>query len=701
MPTPDSPQANGLLAWFRLGDASGDLFDSSYRFYPAVAQGNIDYHEAGIATLGNGFGVEPTSAGPIGLLEDTFDSYWNFYLTTISVQAWFKADAATPFSSMWGTIHAFIYKSTNVGDTSGWFFGVLPGGGNTVSFRVIDTASTPYTASYTETDFTTFHHYVGTCDDNLVKLYRDGVLVASAVISGAASHDATIGAVLGEGLQGVLQDVAVWNRAITAGEVTQLYNTGAGFNIVQVNTPTNEPVGPYPKQDVIGVNLPGGMVDGLSDPVDTIFPDLPLDVVPFSGSNNVMSNDPSTEGPTATDISNLPVYENVLQSPLPIVVSITADSGHVATFTGKAGPTNIPFVELFWEVALNTGYLTIPVSVDWTEFSLTTQQEFTTSFQIPPCVSLLGAPARFSALAPGPGGENQARRYSSAWVTLTDTNFENACSGNPTPPPDPYPGATSPLPDPVPNLSFDFYDITAVTLAQETIYAPAPTISVTAAVTNASQAAQVIAKNLPAGLYQFAYNSGALFDGVNSLWNYYGGTVFGGHLGGLWFQSGDDQPYYVIPEPYFRPAGYVSSAAAAAAMAGYKFIFLHTGGDLIMLTDYPVSGANSGALNFTITNYAAPYFGNGEWIIADTTMAPLPEIGDPLAFAPEVSGLSHGSLRLRYILDSGDRKQRFQDFLLRVYRREDSTIEQGFPAIPPQQAPPGNSGWAGGIRRRY
>jgi len=82
-------------------------------------------------------------------------------------------------------------------------------------------------------------------------------------------------------------------------------------------------------------------------------------------------------------------------------------------------------------------------------------------------------------------------------------------------------------------------------------------------------------------------------------------------------------------------------------------------------------------------------------------MAPLPEIGDPLAFAPEVSGLSHGSLRLRYILDSGDRKQRFQDFLLRVYRREDSTIEQGFPAIPPQQAPPGNSGWAGGIRRRY
>ena len=75
-------------------------------------------------------------------------------------------------------------------------------------------------------------HLAGTYDGATVKLYIDGSLANSMSFSGTnAGMDTTMGAIGQSGLndryfQGKIDDVRVYNRALSAGEVKQLYNMG-------------------------------------------------------------------------------------------------------------------------------------------------------------------------------------------------------------------------------------------------------------------------------------------------------------------------------------------------------------------------------------------------------------------------------------------------------------------------------------------
>ncbi len=90
------------------------------------------------------------------------------------------------------------------------------------------------TASYTTTLGTSWHHIVVVRASTAITLYLDNV----AVISGAAQGTATGGqdaSYLGTGKQfggssdEYYDEWGVWNRALSAGEVSQLYNGGAGL----------------------------------------------------------------------------------------------------------------------------------------------------------------------------------------------------------------------------------------------------------------------------------------------------------------------------------------------------------------------------------------------------------------------------------------------------------------------------------------
>jgi hypothetical protein len=222
MAAKNSTQGNGLLCWLRCDEASGDLIDSNYEMYNAQAQGNINYQQPGKPNVGLGFGVSPTDANPIAIIQKSDEHYWNsLTCKNMTVQVWFKANS--DFSSMPGAKHALIYKSSNVGDGFGWYFGVLPGGGNTLSFRIIDSAASTYTADFVETDFTQFHHYVGVLTNTKVYIYRDGVEVAQTAVDGTIKNNLLYLVKIGEGIDGTLDEIAVWNRALTANEISQLY----------------------------------------------------------------------------------------------------------------------------------------------------------------------------------------------------------------------------------------------------------------------------------------------------------------------------------------------------------------------------------------------------------------------------------------------------------------------------------------------
>lgn len=126
MATPDSSQANGLLCWLRCDEASGDLIDASDRHYDAQIVTTPTYQEPGIPTLGFGYGVRTNDAGAIATIDQSNDLFWNVRCQTVSAQAWFKANQA--FTTMPGTKHALVHKSSVFADTRGWYLGVLPAG---------------------------------------------------------------------------------------------------------------------------------------------------------------------------------------------------------------------------------------------------------------------------------------------------------------------------------------------------------------------------------------------------------------------------------------------------------------------------------------------------------------------------------------------------------------------------------------------
>ena len=81
----------------------------------------------------------------------------------------------------------------------------------------------------------TWVHLAGTYDGATARAYRDGALVASTPLAGTGLHLGSLavrfgrqGAEIGAGMAGTLDEVGMWDRALSDGEVSELYNSGAG-----------------------------------------------------------------------------------------------------------------------------------------------------------------------------------------------------------------------------------------------------------------------------------------------------------------------------------------------------------------------------------------------------------------------------------------------------------------------------------------
>jgi hypothetical protein len=108
-------------------------------------------------------------------------------------------------------------------------------------------------------DYNTWYHAVGTYDGNTARLYLNGVEVASKDLGitmyTGNNYDLMLGAVSWsssqEELNGMIDEVAIWNRALSSSEITEIYNYGSGA----------PPVVPEPVSSILF--LTGGMTMGL------------------------------------------------------------------------------------------------------------------------------------------------------------------------------------------------------------------------------------------------------------------------------------------------------------------------------------------------------------------------------------------------------------------------------------------------------
>jgi hypothetical protein len=135
-------------------------------------------------------------------------------VTSISVASWFKTTSSQPMD-----IYRWLYNGVELGLNQG-----------NVQFFFFD-SNKQYTVTSPSTyNDGSWHQAVGTYDGTNVKLYVDGVLVATRAITDTifyGSGGAAIGregAIASNYFNGLIADVRIYNYALPPSEITQLYH---------------------------------------------------------------------------------------------------------------------------------------------------------------------------------------------------------------------------------------------------------------------------------------------------------------------------------------------------------------------------------------------------------------------------------------------------------------------------------------------
>ena len=149
----------------------------------------------------------------------------------ITIAAWVKADAFPPAIDT-----RFISKANSI-TTSGtwWMLGQTNSGGDKLRFRLKAGGSTQtLIASSGDLPINTWFHAIATYDGSTMRLYKDGIEVGSVAKSGTINTD-VISVNIGRNpdgsnhMDGAIDEVRIYNRALSPDEIKRLYKIGSTF----------------------------------------------------------------------------------------------------------------------------------------------------------------------------------------------------------------------------------------------------------------------------------------------------------------------------------------------------------------------------------------------------------------------------------------------------------------------------------------
>ena len=153
----------------------------------------------------------------------------NTYNNGIHLDGTVTRDKTVFTLSCWVKGTGLILQSDYYGDANGWATGWA------ISTDKVDkaiSASKIKTVKFSSADTKTFHHFCAVIDHtDKAKIYIDGALVASGDISGDVYYNGryyadtgeNIGSAYKNGFNGLIDQVRIFNRALTDAEITQLY----------------------------------------------------------------------------------------------------------------------------------------------------------------------------------------------------------------------------------------------------------------------------------------------------------------------------------------------------------------------------------------------------------------------------------------------------------------------------------------------
>jgi hypothetical protein len=210
------PSNNGLVGWWKFDEGTGTRATDS----------------SGSGKTGTLVSSPTWVAGKLGGAIN-FNGSTNY----VSASSFPALSAGAPF-----TISAWVYLASGAGSfpmivdantsSSAWFFGVNIGSGSHAGLNLYLGSGTMQTTNNTAFTTNTWHHVVGTYDGSVAKVYVDNVLLSTS--SSGTSAAKLSGLLVGNGTaagnsfwKGNIDDLRIYNRALSAAEVLALYNTGA------------------------------------------------------------------------------------------------------------------------------------------------------------------------------------------------------------------------------------------------------------------------------------------------------------------------------------------------------------------------------------------------------------------------------------------------------------------------------------------
>jgi hypothetical protein len=222
---PDIPLSAGLLAGWSFDESSGSTANDLTGSHPG--------------TLMNGPVWLPNAGQINGALkfdgEDDYVDIGNMDIASgsgISIAFWFKADD-------FGAADArFISKATGISDEDHYWM-VSSYNGSALRFRLKTAGSTStLVTDQGQVQAGTWFHVAITYDGSQMRIYKNSVEVASTAKSGSIDTNNNVKTAIGnqpsgagnQPFDGLLDEVRIYNRALSASDIDSLYNSGIDEN---------------------------------------------------------------------------------------------------------------------------------------------------------------------------------------------------------------------------------------------------------------------------------------------------------------------------------------------------------------------------------------------------------------------------------------------------------------------------------------
>jgi hypothetical protein len=214
-----------IFNW-RLDERTGDHIDDAIGFCDATAYSNL-------TVVPGKLGMAKVFDGQTNYIQENNNTDLDFGTDNFSVSFWMKAERPSGWSAIMSKANDWIESK----DVCGWLFGNRDSGSDTLEFRINSCGQDKeHRITHAENVFNNeWHHIVGIRDGETIKLYVDGVLKDTALnVTQSVNVDEPflIGSVINKYFySGIIDEVAIWKKALNVDEISDLFNQGNGAAI--------------------------------------------------------------------------------------------------------------------------------------------------------------------------------------------------------------------------------------------------------------------------------------------------------------------------------------------------------------------------------------------------------------------------------------------------------------------------------------